>query len=416
MGFGGQRSLAGLLHVPLDLVVSTPRYGEYSAGFVGYLLVPMAVLVLFLPVTRRSQMLLVGIAAALVAWFGFTQYVRYALPMLALLAAFGAAAYVSIMQRSGSTTRLALSILPPALAALGLIGYLNTVLLSPGVVPFRVALGQESKTAYLTDHVGGYTALQLLNAEPNVTNVATSNEFARIYTSASLDDVLYFAALRDGINDEASVLQFLDNSGYSHILLDRDAFRTGWDQIVAFDEGFLRRNTVLVGGDQNAYLYRLVPASERGHDQVWAPGPELLPNSGFEEGAGGMPRGWDGTGKVKRVTSGRGYQTPASAVRIAPGSALSATVRVTPGTQYLLSQASKGVGAAGTMRMQMTWLSQGKAEMGSVAEVVPTSELDYHRFSMLATAPPDARWATVELQPASSEALIDDVSLRSREG
>jgi hypothetical protein len=415
MGLRTHHSLSELLRIPLDLVASTSRYGEYSAGFVGYLLVPMAPFIFFQRPSRRCQILLIGVAAALIAWFAFTPYVRYALPMLALLAAFGAAAYISIAQQSGPTTRLVMSILPPALAALGVVGYLNTVLLSPGVVPFRVVLGQESKTAYLTDHVGGYTALQLLDSEPNATGVATSNELGRIYTSARLSDVLYIVALRDGINDEASVLQFLDGSGYSHILIDRDAFRPGWDQIVAFDETFLRRNAVLVGGDQNAYLYRLVPANERGHDQIWAQGKELLPNGGFEEADGNSPRGWEATGKIRRVASGRGYETTTAAVRLEPGTILSTTVRVMAGDRYLLSQASKAVGAEGEIRMEISWLGEGKVPLKRYAETLPTSLTGYHRFSTLATAPPDARWATVKLQPDVSAAWVDDVSLRSVE-
>jgi hypothetical protein len=252
----------------------------------------------------------------------------------------------------------------------------------------------------------------LLDAEPGATRAATDGEYAQIYTSVQLSDLGPSLRNYPDWNTEASLLDFLDRDGFSHIVVDRDVHRPGWDSILAFDEAFLRRNAILVGGDHNAYVYRLVPASERGHEQVWTRGPELVPNAGFEEGTGGAPRGWTAKGKVKRITD-RGYQTPANAVRVEPQGVLATTVEVTPGTQYLLSQASKGVGAEGTLRMEIIWFSADKSRLGSDVEDVPTSESNYHRFSMLASAPPNAHWATVALQPASSQALIDDVSLRA---
>lgn len=413
LGYRTTRSLSDLVRIPLDLVTSTGRYGEYAAGFVGYLLVPLAPLVLFVRPGHRARLLLIGIGAALLSWFALIQYVRYALPMLAILAAFGAAAYVTIREQSSSSLRPVMSALPLLLAAIGLIGYLNTALLSPGIVPFRVVLGQESKTDYLTDHVTAYSALRLLDAEPGATRAATDGEYAQIYSAVPLSDLGATARNYPELNTEAGLLGFLKDGGVSHIIVDRDVLKPGWDGILAFDEAFLRRNAILVGGSHNAYLYRLVPASDRGHEQVWAEGQELLPNPGFEEWAESAPRGWVAKGKVKRVTSGRGFQTPETAVRVEPRSVLATTVEVTPGAEYLFSQASKGVGAEGTMRMEISWFSEDKSDIGTVAEVVPTSESNYHRFSMLATAPANARWATVKLQPASSQALIDDVSLRA---
>lgn len=218
-----------------------------------------------------------------------------------------------------------------------------------------------------------------------------------------------------GTTNDADPFAAFDWNGYSHIIIDRNALYPGWDASTYLDEEALRRNTVLVGGDHNAYLYRIVPPDQRGHDQSWARGPELLPNPGFEAIADGVPHDWNATGPRLKNTTGAGYQTPANAVLLRDGSSLTTTVRVVPGVQYLLTHATKSTRDYGLARLQINWRTESGEPDGVSIDVVPTSPNGYHRFSMLATAPPDARFATVTLQTHLGQALFDDVSLKSVE-
>jgi hypothetical protein len=412
---GVGRSLADLARLPLDLVLHTRLYGEFLDGFAGYLLLALIPLILVVRPGRRMTALLIGVGTAGLLWFAVAQYLRYALPMLALLAAAGAASFAGLMERSVGPAKSVMLAAPPVLAGLGLIGYLNTVLVYPGIVPYRVVLGMESKSAYLTEHVDAYTALRLLNEEPGATLAAAGHEYGRLYSNVRLSNISYSATQQNSDRDEAGVLAYFDREGYSHIVIDRDILPSNWDSIVALNEEFLRRNTVLVGGDHNAYLYRLLPPDQRGQEQPWARGPELVPNGGFEEENGALPPGWSATGEPVLDASGQGYRTTQMAARIGEGSAFFTTVPVAPGAQYLLSHATRSTEDYGFARLQINWMTEAGTLADVSIEVVPVSPRDYHRFSMLTTAPADAKTATIYVHAQKGEVLFDDVSLRSVE-
>jgi hypothetical protein len=177
---GAGRSLADLIRLPLDLVQQTELYGEYQTGFTGFLLLALAPLVVLVRLPGRARAVLLGALASLLIWFAIAQYVRYALPIIAILCALGATAYATLWRRSVARARIAYSALPLVLAAAGLIGYLNTILVYPGLVPYQVVLGQQSKAAYLADRIAPYTALQLLSQEPNATRAWTAADYARL--------------------------------------------------------------------------------------------------------------------------------------------------------------------------------------------------------------------------------------------
>ncbi len=143
LGFGVGKTFADLVHLPLDLVQQTHRYGEFQDGFAGYLVLALAPLPILARPDKRIAALLIGCVAGGVIWFAAVQYLRYGLPLLAVLAAVTAAALATIVKNTAPQLRTALLALPLALALLSVVGYLNTVLIYPGTVPFRVVLGQE---------------------------------------------------------------------------------------------------------------------------------------------------------------------------------------------------------------------------------------------------------------------------------
>lgn len=410
--YGAGRSLIALARSPLDVTVRTNQYSGYRDGFAGYLLLALAPLVLVRRPNWRVGVTLVAAVIGYILWFFVAQILRFALPIFALLCAVGGWAYVAVGRSDSKAARTLMGLLVVVLAGLGPIGYLNSILAQPGHFPYRVVLGGQSKTDYLTYNLSGYGAVSLLDAEPGATRVLATNDYARLYTRVRTTSVVYAR----GLEDEASLLGYLDREGFSHIIVARDllgALTPDWDQLLAIDEEFLRRNTILVGGDRNAYLYRLVPPEQRGQDQSWARGRELLANGGFEEARGALPLGWTAAGQPTYDASGAESRAGRGAIRSTPEASYFATTAVAPNERYLLSHATRSAGEAGQARLQINWLDRAGSLVGVSIDVVPVSPRGYHRYSMLATAPPTASTAVIYAQAQGGTVWFDDISLRS---
>ena len=416
--FGSGHTLAALLRSPLDLTLHTARYGQNQDGFAGYLLLALVPLLVAIRPGRRIAILLVGMLGAYLLWFSTTQYLRYALPIVAILCALGGAAYAAALRRvGGRMVSAATTALLVILGGGGLLGYLVTTLIYPGDVPYRVVLGRQDVSAYLREHVNAYTALRLLDAEPGATGAITSSDYPRLYTRVRLFRAFNLRYIGYQVSpDERELLRRLDEGGFTHVVVDRGLLPPEWQELTVTDEEFLRRNAVLVGGDHNAYLYRLLPPAQRGQAPPWADGPELLPNGGFEAAAGEWPLGWSPVGHPTYDTDGQAGHSGRGAILATPQDALFTTVAVTPGTRYLLSHFTRGAGRDGLTRLQINWLAAGGAGAGVSIEVVPTTPQRYHRFSMLVTAPPNAVAATVYVQAQQGDAWFDDISLRAVSG
>ncbi len=299
---------------------------------------------------------------------------------------------------------------------LGLLAYLDTILRYPGELPYRVVLGCQSKDSYLREHVGGFTALRLLDAEPGATRAVVPNEVARLYTRVRIDRSINLQYIGYHVPaDEQVLLQHLDQRGFSHILVERDRLPPEWEELTIINEEFLRRNAVLIGGDRNAYLYRIVPPAERGRDQGWARGRELLANGGFENARNGLPQGWTMSGRPAYDTGGKDGWNSRSAIRVGPRDSFSSRTAVVPNRQYLLSHATRGADGYGLARLQINWGDAAGRTVGVSIEVVPASPRGYRLNSMLATAPPGAVLAVVFAQAQQGQVWYDDVSLRSVE-
>ncbi len=416
--FGSGHTLAALVRSPFDLVLHTARYGQNQDGFAGYLVLALVPLVALTRTRSRVIIMLVGMVGAYLLWFSTTQYLRYALPIVAILCAVGGAGYAAALRPSSSRlVSVAMTALLPLLAAFGLIGYLHTILIYPGDFPYRVVLGQQSKSAYLEANVNAYAAQRLLDAEPDATGAITAFEYPRLYTRVRLFRAFNLQYIGYQVSpDERELLQRLDQGGFSHIIVDRGLLPSEWEDLTVTDEEFLRRNTILVGGDHNAYLYRILPPDRRGKGQPWATGSELLPDGGFEETDGAWPRGWSPVGRPTYDISGQAGHSGRGAVLATPQDALFTTVAVTPGTRYLLSHFTRGAGGYGLTRLQINWRDAAGGGAGVSIEVVPTSPQRYHLFSMLVTAPPNAVAATVYVQAQQGDAWFDDLSLRAVAG
>lgn len=405
--WGSGHSIWAFIRSPFSVTVHSSQYGEVRDGFAGYLvlaLAPFTTIVAARP-SRRSLAILAGALAAFVAWFYTAQYLRYALPMFAILCVLGGWGYgVVRAQFTRAAARVTGDILLVVLAGFGLVGYFNT----PWDWPYRVAIGQVSASTYLAEKVSGYTALSLLATEPQA-NLVACYECAQLYSRARTRNVTYSGSYQT----ERDLLDFLNREGYTHVLVDRMNMPPGWDSYLLLDEEFLRRNAVLVGGDHSAYLYRLVPPNQQGHDQQWARGSELLKNGGFEEAQGRNPATWQsfGTGTYERAIGES--RTGLGAVRVPPYSGYSTEVKVKGGVPYLLTEAMRSDKGYGSAQLWIDWFDDANRLVGRSQELVPVSPRGYYVRSMLSTASPTATKAKVYVEAIEGTIWFDDVSFRS---
>ena len=411
--FGSGHSLAALFRAPLDLTLHTERYGELQDGAVGYFLLALLPLLSLIRPRKSSILLLIAAIAASLVWFFIAQYVRYALPLLAFWCALAGLAYSAVTTHCANMLqRIALSISLLVLLGSGAIGYLNTMLVYPGDVPFAVVLNRQSEVEYLIAHVPAYSAIQLLNREPGATRAMTTGEYARLYSTVQLSGF----RIANYTQDEQELLTYLDEQRFSHILIDRERLVDNWYQFLVFNEQFLRRNTVLIGGDHNAYLYRIVPPSQRGRDQEWARGFELLPNGDFDELKEGVPSGWHSGGQMPQASDNVLPDGTATVIRASPQRSFFTAVPVQPGQRYLLSETVQAVEVSGLSRLQINWLDNANTFIATSIEVVPTSVGKFQQFSMLAVAPENATTAVVYAQAQQGEVWFNRFSLRAVEG
>lgn len=420
--FGYGRSLGDLVRAPFDLMVrsdaftgdTTRRYWGPFGGHLGFLLFGLAPLLLLTRLRSRRLVLalLAGAVTAFLLWFYTAQYLRYGLPIFALLCPVAGIAYTATHARIHDNAGRTISN--------GLLLFLAAATVVVGVsvpnVEWHYTLGLENTTSYLTKYLaccGGYTALRLLDAEPGATRALAIPEQAQLYTRVPLSSPGDGTPAPALTGADMQVLAWLDAGGYSHIIVDRRLLallRPDWDQATAIDEDFLRRNAVLVGGDHNAYLYRLLPPDQRGGQHLWAQGNELLSNGGFESAL----TGWTATGHPQYDNSGRMSRDGSGAVLLTPQDTLVTSANVVPNKQYLLAHTTWSVGGSGGARLHLEWHDGAGHLIGSADETVPVSQRGYHTFSMLATAPAGAATVTVRLEVAQGNIWFDDVSLRAR--
>ncbi len=418
--FGYGRSLDHLLRSLFDTTMFSAqfewpptRYGPFG-GLIGFMLLGLLpLLVIVLPQSRRKLAfaLLVGSAISFLLWFYTAQYLRYGLPILAMLCPLAGVAYALVRERSTkSSLRTAINLALLIFVFSGVVIQLQVPAMGREYV-----LGRESRDQYLAKNLiccEGYPVVQLLNAELKATRVLSQMDLARIYTTLQVSSFQGTGYPLSATEDEALLLKQLDEGGYSHIVVDRNLLIQGWESLIVLGEPFLRRNTVLVGGENNVYLYRIVPPDQRDHVQIWAAGKELLHNGGFVTRANNVPIGWSAVGALGTTAVDPNGHVAVRATRV---EGLITAVTVTPQTKYLLTHRTRSFNdeLPGKAYLSLTWRNSAGTNIGEDRETVPVSSHDYHQFSMLAMAPPNAVVAIVSLQAEEGEVWFDDLSLRS---
>jgi hypothetical protein len=174
--------------------------------------------------------------------------------------------------------------------------------------------------------------------------------------------------------------------GFSHILVSRQGQGSSWDQATVFDQAFLRRNTVLVGGDARGYLYRLVPPEQRG-EVAWTVGDNLI-------------RTFDGQAAAANITAEQERD-----VRLVGD--------IAGDGRYLFTFSSQSMSAIeGSMTLRVDWLDDKGAVIGSVAERGRASMHTSHEDIMLMPSPPGAKTAIVTIHVGRGVVELSGLSIK----
>lgn len=436
--FGYGRDLLHLILLPLDLTVNSFQFewtltpwGPFN-GLLGYLPLALLPLLALIHPERRTMALWWGAAVAGLGWFFSAQYLRYGLPVVALLCPLGAAAFEQLRRRSAAPK------LRQVLTLLVLVPLIAGVVVQARVPEYKhnFVLGRESETSYLNHFLvccGGTAVLRLLDEQPDATRALALNEIPRIYARTPVGTALLTPdgqPLQD-TSDPLVTLAALDASGYSHLIITRRYLSTGWENSQLVDEAFLRRYTVLVGSSSDTYLYRILPPAARTAPVAWTKGRELLTNGGFETAdTGGSPANWTpvhasenpgnavgASAAMPRYERGGIAASGQGVVTVESNEGWETTVPVQADRRYLLGAASRSAVTAGNGNggfvLRLDWRDANGHPLGMSLSRVPASDSGFHRFSLAATAPPRTATATVVLlATGDTNILVDDVSLQ----
>ena len=416
--FRERTSLLSFLTAPIDLTFKSARYPGTSDGAVGYLVLALVPLVFLARWNTSLIRCIVVVLAASIVWYWFIQYVRFALPIAALLCALCGVAAAQFHRAHSRWLGMVLRGSVPLLAMLGLTGYLLATLTLTGL-PWRTVLGVDRREVFLSRFIVEHPALSLLNAEPGKKLAAVNSEIPpQIYSQTAMNALLQPLTWRltsTPLQDARTLLHILDLQGYTHLVINQGAPDFWWVNNVGGDPSFLRANTTLVGGARGVYVYRLLPPEQRGQETPWTRAPELFANGEFEVNGDGVLPGWSSTGIPGPVVRTDDTSTAARrSVRSRPGDELVTTVMVTPRQEYLLSLSVRSASERGWSQVFLDWLDEtGHPISHTIENFAATSTLD-REWWMLATAPANATRAKVRLLAINDEIWFSHLSMRAR--
>ena len=414
--------LLRFISLPWNLAVDAGAYSEAipaaGAGILSLAALPW--LYFWSVENRRYSAILFFLAiSALGMWYAYGTYLRYLLPAFPILALLGALninqlwTSLSGLRWKKSIAPLALSI---ALAYLGATRLAYTSWSSPiqELFPYRLALGLETPSQFLSRALWVYDALQYLDenaSEPKVLSVG--NEF-RLYTTARIYNIFgsrqaqSFAAVAA---PGANLAEELMRQGFDYILVDQNQIynHTAMYTLPVTDHAFLEQFARLEFTAHQVYVYRLQADN---NPAASAKEENLLVNSDFERtDSNGSPVNWiiygtplfDGTGTHSH--SGR------VAVQANDQSGLYERIFIQPDHRYTLSDWSRADYPNQLARLQINWLDDTLQLVGVSIDPIPVDGT-WTRYTMTATSPKNATFAQVFASVhGDSQVWFDDYEL-----
>lgn len=263
--FGLGKDLGAILATPLALSYTVERFegGQIGSAFgVALLLLPLAL------VLRRGSLEIRCLAlismAALLVWSLTVPYGRYLLPVFAPLSLL-AGVSLDDLSRSGNRLTARVASLIPVLLMVAALP------LAAGRIPYEVALGVESREAYLSRALATYDPLRRV--------AATAGRDSKVLIlsfyggGASDEDRLYAPGAVETTSslwtqelvrmaDPAAAMKAIRGRGFTHVHVDRNRLEDTWARdSVVMDPAFFRGHATLEYQKGGVQLYRLTTRS-----------------------------------------------------------------------------------------------------------------------------------------------------------
>jgi hypothetical protein len=382
--FGIGTSWPSLLRLPWEMTFSSQLFNEaVPAGVFGVLVlaVPCALFArLSIPEVWLGLTLVIGSFAA---WAFSAQVLRYYLPTLPIVATL---VFVGLRsERLARAPRRLLNGYVPLIVFAWLICgiplYLGSLWNVPDRIPWRLALGLESRDEYLHQGLRTFGPLQYVNqalgGRGGRVLLLSNQEEDRLYCNCEVE-TMNSLELRPMFNpsttDEqaASILQLQD---FAFLLIDRQGISGGVDTWPIVKEPFLRRFGSIRFAESNVEVYAL-------HWGAPPPEGELVVDPRFEP------------------------------VHLSPNEEFSQTVSILPATTYQIGYELRSTGTtAGAVIVQVSWAKADGAPVGAYAGYVAADEA-WSLRRQRATAPPYAERMSVLIRGYSGSIDLDSLSVQ----
>lgn len=341
-----------------------PIIGRGEIGVVPLLLVPISLFGFF----RRPTLLLAIVAAiTYVAWWlSPYQIARHLLPVLAIVAALGGSGLASLVEvnRTRGLLRVSAVAAQTAVAVGILLTSLFFVSSFRAQLPVAFLSGAESHDAFVRRSVRAAGPLlasdELLPPGTPVAYLGAETGGAQLYTEAQL----VFFPFNDAGASAQQVLDTLASENISYIIWHRGETPARDSSSTIRSTPFLRQYTRILAGDNDAYLFEVLPAG----NTIWgeATVTNLLQDPGLQEVRNAQnPWTMDG----KRVTA-------TGVIALQRGSTLMQEVPVIPGQAYLLETSVRCLENSGRAILTLRWLdTQGNAIATASERTMPRREI-----------------------------------------
>lgn len=387
--FGLGRGPLDLAAIPWAATFQGELFGQNGAGAVGVLLLMAVPLVVFAPRTRGLAFALALLGAGALAWAFTAQYLRYSLPLLAVLAALagtGVSSLALAYERRGprfmGTVVMMVAIVAIALAPL------LSLPARRNQVPFEYYRGQLDAAVIVADKIRGFQAQQaageLIGGDALVLWVGGPDH--GIYTEAIISRLVP----RELEDSDDQIMSALEAHGVEYLMWELIGSSVAdWNERVV-SPAFLRDHSQLLLAADSTYLFRI-------DDELgWEQGPQLLP--ALEEL--GPTREWVPRGTV--VLTDAGVAVPA-------GGNVKAVAPVEAGATYI-------VRVRGTcedkseMAVLVLWKDGDNVTSGRTRQRITLPERG-PTFTLV-TAVDDAESAVVHVAPLDTACTISAATMR----
>ena len=418
--FGIGTSPGSLLRLPWEMSFSSVKFTEAMPDtMIGLGLLVLPLIVFGRPRSRPLQFLIVLLVLFGLGWAYTAQILRYffpALPLAYLVAGYALARTGRVSDHLLKSSRG--SFLIRALVIVWILCnvplYLSAFWNIPERLPYKVALGYETREAYLTRVLSGYHALDYMERTypgDDIHIMMVGAQEVRLYSSALVETVnspLVSSLLSATEADEA--IRLARERGISHIMVNRTGMPGHLASLTIIQEDFLEKYTTLEYARANVEIYRVLNEGEGNTRAVAAAPVELLKNSGFEADDKGVPAGWHAYGEPTIDRSGGQSRSGSGAVKVAAGSGYFQLVPVTSNRIYTLGHHARTDQPESAVRLQINWLDdQGKIIDVSIHVVNAGAEWKRNEFRVM--APPRAKTAAIYVNTQAGSAWFDDYSL-----